>query len=171
MVVSGALLVVLMLMSGANVAFRLAGRPFNAPYELSGYFAAIMIALALAETQRRRGHVEIDMFTRLYPARAKRWLGASNVLASAALALLLATQIAVRASALLRAGEVSETLKLPYAYLMYGVSFGLYLLTASFITDFLLISFGFGNLKADEKDRLRAERNAGTINSIRGDLD
>ncbi|MCL1910207.1 MAG: TRAP transporter small permease [Kiritimatiellaeota bacterium] len=169
MAVAGVLLVALMLMSGANVAFRVAGRALNGTFELSGYFAAVMIALALAETQRRRGHVEIDIFTRLYSARTKRWLGAVNVLASAALVLLLATQIAFRASVLLKSGEVSETLKLPYAYLMFGVSFGLYMLTASFLTDFILIAFGFGNLGADAKDKLKVRRD-GTVNSIRGEI-
>ena len=169
MAVAGVLLTALLLMSGANVVCRLVGKPLNAPYELSGYFAAVMIALALAETQRRRGHVEIDIFTRLYSPRVKRCLGAVNVLASAALTVVLATQITFRAASLLAGGEVSETLKIPYAYMMFGVSFGLYLLTVSFLTDFVLIAFGFGNLGADAKDKLKVQR-SGTVNSIRGEI-
>ena len=168
MAVSGVLLAALALMSGVNAAFRLAGRPLSAPFELSGYLAATMVALALAETQRRRGHVEIDMFTRLYPARVKRWIGAFNVLVGALLVAALATQIAFRAMTLYRAGEVSETLKIPYEPMMFGVSFGLYLLAASFLTDFVLIAFGIGNLGADEKDGLRR---SGTVNSIRGEIE
>ena len=45
MVVSGALLVALVLMSGCNVAFRLAGHPVSASYELSGLFGALIAAL------------------------------------------------------------------------------------------------------------------------------
>ena len=169
MAISGGLLVALMLMSGVNVVFRLAGRPLSAPFELSGYFVAVMVALALAETQRRRGHVEIDMFTRLYPAGVKRWLGAFNVFVGALLIIVLATQIVSRASVSLGRGEVSETLKLPYQYLMFGVSFGLYLLAVSFLVDFALIVFGIGNLGADAKERLKSERD-GVVNSIRGEV-
>jgi hypothetical protein len=50
------------------------------------------------------------------------------VFAGAVLVLLLGCQLANRAGVLLRAGEVSETLKLPYPWLMYGAAFGLFLL-------------------------------------------
>lgn len=154
--VAGALLVALVLLSGANVACRLAGRPLSASYELSGFAGALIAALALADTQRRRGHVELDLFTRAYSPRARRVLGAFNVLAGAALMVLLGGQLASRAGALLRAGEVSETLKLPYPWLMYAASGGLFLLAASFLTDFVLLAFGCADKSAYE--RQRAER-------------
>lgn len=162
------LLVVLVLLSGANVVCRLAGHPIGASYELSGLFGAVMAALALAETQRRRGHVELDMFTRQYSPGVKRWIGATNVLAGTVLVLVLAAQILSRAHVLLAAGEVSETLKFPYPWLMYGVAFGLLLLAVSFFTDFVLLVMGIGNLDANAKDALRR---GGTVNSIRGELD
>lgn len=166
--ISCILLVLLVVMSGLNVVCRVAGHPIGATYELSGYFGAVMAALALAETQRRRGHVELDILTRTYSPIVKRWVGAANVLAGAVLVILVAIQIASRARVLLRAGEVSETLKLPYPWLMYGIVVGLFLLAASFITDFVLMVMGIGNLGADEKENLRR---GGTVNSIRGELD
>lgn len=166
--VSCVLLAVLVLMSGINVVFRLAGRPIGATFELSGYLGAVMAAVALAETQRRRGHVELDIFTRNYTPKVKRRIGAFNVLAGALLVILVAVQIASRARVLLAAGEVSETLKLPYPWLMYGVVFGLLLLAASFLTDFVLLVMGIGYLDADAKNTLQ-RRN--TVNSIRGELE
>ena len=88
--------------------------------------------------------------------------------ACALLVLLVALQIAARARALLAAGEVSETLKLPYPWLMFGVAAGLVLLAASFITDFVLMAMGLGNLDAAGKDALKR---AGTVNSIRGEIE
>ena len=163
-----ALLVLLVLLSGLNVACRVAGHPIGSTYEISGYLGAVLAALALAETQRRRGHVELDMFTRKYPPAVQRRIGAFNVLAGAVLVLLVALQIAARARALLAAGEVSETLKLPYPWLMFGVAAGLVLLAASFITDFVLMAMGLGNLDAAGKDALKR---AGTVNSIRGEIE
>jgi len=165
MAVSGTLLVTLVLMSGCNVAFRLAGHPVSASYELSGLFGALIASLALADTQRKRGHVELDLFTRAYSAEARRWIGAFNVFAGAVLVILLGCQLANRAGVLLRAGEVSETLKLPYPWLMYGAVFGLFLLAASFLTDFVLLVLGHADKNA------YAQQRANTINSIRGDLE
>ena len=162
------LLFVLVLMSGINVVCRLAGHPIGATFELSGYLGAVMAAVALAETQRRRGHVELDIFTSHYSPKVKRWIGAFNVFAGAVLVILLALQIASRARVLLAAGEVSETLKLPYPWLMYGVVFGLLLLAASFLTDFVLLVMGIGYLDADSKNTLRR---GNTVNSIRGELE
>jgi TRAP-type C4-dicarboxylate transport system permease small subunit len=165
MAVSGTLLVTLVLMSGCNVAFRLAGHPISASYELSGLFGALIAALALADTQRKRGHVELDLFTRSYSAGARRWIGAFNVFAGAVLVLILGCQLANRAGVLLRAGEVSETLKLPYPWLMYGAVFGLFLLAASFLTDFVLLVLGHVDKSAYAQQRAHA------VNSIRGDLE
>jgi TRAP-type C4-dicarboxylate transport system permease small subunit len=165
MAVSGALLVTLVLMSGCNVAFRLAGHPISASYELSGLLGALIASLALADTQRKRGHVELDLFTRAYSAETRRWLGALNVFAGAVLVILLGCQLANRAGVLLRAGEVSETLKLPYPWLMYGAVFGLFLLAASFLTDFVLLVLGHADKNA------YAQQRAHTVNSIRGDLE
>lgn len=155
MAVSGALLFALVLLSGVNVACRLSGHPLSASYELSGLFGALIASLALADTQRKRGHVELDLFTRTYSARTRRWVGTFNVLAGAVIVFLLGCQLANRAGVLLRAGEVSETLKLPYPWLMYGAAFGLFLLAASFLTDFVLMASGHADKSAYEQQRAR----------------
>jgi TRAP-type C4-dicarboxylate transport system permease small subunit len=90
------------------VVCRLAGHPISASYELSGFFGALLAALALADTQRKRGHVELDLFTRNYPSSVRRWAGAFNVLIGAVLTALLGCQLILRAGVLLKAGEVSE---------------------------------------------------------------
>lgn len=155
MAVAGFLLATLVLLSGLNVACRLAGHPMSASYELSGLFGALIAALALADTQRKRGHVELDLFTRKYSLRTRRWIGAFNVFAGAVLVILLGCQLANRAGVLLRAGEVSETLKLPYPWLMYGAAAGLFLLAASFLTDFVLQVFGHLDKNAYARERVQ----------------
>ncbi len=156
MAVSGFLLVSLVLLSGVNVACRLAGHPISASYELSGLFGALIAALALADTQRKRGHVELDLFTRKYSLETRRWIGAFNVFAGSLLVILLGCQLANRAGVLLRAGEVSETLKLPYPWLMYGAAAGLFLLAASFLTDFVLLALGHLDKNAYAQQRAQA---------------
>lgn len=142
MVLSGLLLLALVLLAASNMACRLCEHPISASYELSGFAGALMAALALAETQRQRGHVELDFFTRAYSLRTRRWIGTFNMLAGFLLMFILAYQLACRATTLLQAGEVSETLKMPYPWLMYGVVLGLVLLGISFLTDFILLLAG-----------------------------
>ena len=142
MVLSGALLLGLVILAACNMVCRLLDMPISASYELSGFAGALMAALALAETQRQRGHVELDFFTRSYSLRVRRWIGAFNVFTGALLLFVLAYQLSYRAASLLKAGEVSETLKFSYPWLMYGVVLGLLLLGLSFLTDFILLLVG-----------------------------
>ena len=142
MIISGALLLGLVILAACNMVCRLLNMPISASYELSGFAGALMAALALAETQRQRGHVELDFFTRSYSLRVRRWIGAFNVFTGALLMFVLAYQLSFRAASLLQAGEVSETLKLPYPWLMVGVVLGLLLLGLSFLTDFILLLAG-----------------------------
>ena len=64
--IAAVLLCALVLLSGLNVFGRIFGHPIGGSYELSGFLGALIAALALADTQRKRGHVELDMFTKQY---------------------------------------------------------------------------------------------------------
>ena len=112
--VAGVLLVALVLLSGGNVALRMAGRPSGGSYELSGFAGALVGALALAEAQRRQGLVQIDIFTRRMSPRVLTVLAVLNACIGMSLIAILAIQLMQRARVLLAAGELSETLKIPY---------------------------------------------------------
>ncbi len=140
--ISGVLLVVLMLLSGGNVLLRLLGRPSGASYELSGFCGALVAALALAETQRMRRHITGHIVTCLFPGAAQRLLHAVNALIGVGLAVLIASQLVSRAALLQRAGEVSETLKLPYSLFMCVMAAGLLLLALSYAVDLFLALAG-----------------------------
>jgi len=142
MAVAGALLVLLMLLSGGNVLLRLLGRPSGASYELSGFCGALVAALALAETQRVRQHITVDILSCRFPPGARRALRAANGLAGLALMTLIAAQVINRSALLRRAGEVSETLNLPYAPFMVAAAAGLLLLAGSYLVDLILACAG-----------------------------
>ena len=167
MAVSGVLLVLLVLLSGANVFGRMAGHAFGGSYEISGFLGALVAALALADTQRKRGHVELDMFTRRYPPLAKRLVGAFNMFIGFLLLALLAIQQINRARRLLRAGELSETLRLPYPWLMFLCAGGLLLFAFAFLTDgaYLL------SRRDPDTERLATTHRKGVVSSIRNDVD
>lgn len=142
LVVAGVLLVSLVLLSGGNVALRLAGRPSGGSYELSGFAGALVAALALAEAQRRQGLVQVDIFTRRMSPRVLTVLAVLNACIGMGLITILAIQLMQRARVLLAAGELSETLKIPYPIFMLAMAAGLGLLALIFACDLVLTLTG-----------------------------
>ena len=165
--IAGALLVLLVLLSGMNVFGRMAGHSFGGSYELSGFLGALIAALALADTQRKRGHVELDMFTRRYRPLAKRLTGAFNMFCGFLLLVLLAIQQVNRARRLLAAGELSETLRIPYPWLMMACAGGLLLLGCAYLTDAVYLL----TRKDPDTERLTSAHREGVMTSIRNDVD
>ncbi len=167
MAIASLLLVFLVLLSGMNVFGRMAGHSFGGCYELSGFLGALIAALALADTQRKRGHVELDMFTRRYKPLAKRLTGAFNMFCGFMLLVLLAIQQVNRARRLLAAGELSETLRIPYPWLMMACAVGLLLLGCAYLTDAIYLL----TRKDPDTERLTSGHREGVITSIRNDVD
>ena len=133
--VAAALLFLLMLLSGASVILRLFGKPFSGEYELAGFAGALLASFALAETQRNRGHVELDVITRRYPPRARRAAGVANEILGALAMAVVSLQLVRLALAKMRYGEVSETLRLPFAWVMLAVAAGFILLALTYVAD------------------------------------
>lgn len=164
--ISGALLVCLVLLSGLNVFSRMAGYPIGGSYELSGFLGALIAALALADTQRKRGHVELDLFTSHYPQAVRRGLGAFNMVCGFLLLLLLAIQQINRARRLLAVGELSETLRLPYPWLMFVCAGGLALLACAYLTDAVYLI----TRRDPDTEALAKEKRKGVVTSIRDEV-
>jgi len=135
MAVAGVLLIALVLVSGANVILRMCGIPFAGTWELAGFSGALLASFALAETQRKRGHVELDILTRRYSPRAQRIAGAVNVMLGAAVMAVVSLQLVRLALDKMRAGELSETLRLPFAWVMLAVAVGFILLALVYVAD------------------------------------
>jgi len=132
---SGVLLFFLVALSGVSVVMRLCGKPFAGAYELVGFAGALLASFALAETQRRRGHVELDIFTRRLSQNAQRVIGAVNVLLGAAAMAVVSLQLVRLALKKMEAGEVSETLRLPFAWVMFATAAGFVLLALVYAAD------------------------------------
>jgi len=135
MACAGVLLLALVLLSGANVVFRMCGAPFAGTWELAGFSGALLASFALAETQRKRGHVELDFLTRRYSPRAQRIAGAVNVALGALVMAVVSLQLIRLALGKMRVGELSETLRLPFAWVMLAVAAGFVLLALVYVAD------------------------------------
>lgn len=135
MVLSGIAILLLMLLATGNVVLRIFDAPFRGVYEIVSFLGAIGIAFALAATQRRRGHIVVDIFSSRYPPRLRRWIDALSAVVSAAFFGIVAWQILVWGSRIMSSGEVSETLKVIYHPFVFGVAAGFALLALTCLLD------------------------------------
>jgi TRAP-type C4-dicarboxylate transport system permease small subunit len=119
--VAGAALACLMLLTMADVALRLLGRPIVGTYELVALGGAIAIGLSLPLTSWVRGHIYVDSFVAKLPCLPRAILNIATRLLVLALFLLLGWNLIKYALDLHAAGEVTPTLRVPFFPIALGV--------------------------------------------------
>ncbi|MDP1990699.1 MAG: TRAP transporter small permease [Syntrophales bacterium] len=135
LVLSGAAVLALMLLATGNVILRIFQAPFRGTYEIVSFLGAIGVAFALASTQRRKGHIVVDILSARYPRPAKRLVDALSAAISSVFFGIVAWQVLVWGGRIMASGEVSETLKVVYHPFVFGVAAGFGLLTLTCLLD------------------------------------
>jgi len=135
--VSAAAVVFIMLLTCADVAMRLFGKPIPGTYELVGYFGAVIVAFALAHTFVERGHIAVELLVDRLPARPRAFIEGTGYLLSAVLFGLLAWQSQVYAMDLIETGEVSLTLGIPTWPFVFSLTAGCGMLSLVLLLDAL----------------------------------
>ena len=72
--VAGFFLSAMIVLTCANIFFRLIWGPIRGTYELMGYFGAIVTAFALGYTQIKKGHISVDILVLRFSAKTQRAL-------------------------------------------------------------------------------------------------
>jgi TRAP-type C4-dicarboxylate transport system permease small subunit len=139
--VACAAVIVMMLLTCADVILRLFGHPILGTYEMIGFSGAVVISFALAYTSLERGHIAVDLFVSSLPKRSQIFINGVNSLIGAVLFSLITWQSFVYAGDLRGSGEVSLTLQIPTYPFVYGISVGCGLLCLVLLTD-AIRSFG-----------------------------
>ena len=134
-ILSGISVLLLMLLATGNVVLRVFDAPFRGVYEIVSFLGAVGVAFALAATQRRRGHIVVDIFSSRYPPLLRRWIDALSAAVSTVFFGIVARQILVWGSRIMSSGEVSETLKMIYHPFVFGVAAGFGLLALTCLLD------------------------------------
>lgn len=133
---SGGALVALMLLTVANIVFRMAHRPFSGAVEAAGWLAALTAAFALGYTQLHRGHVAVDFVVDRLPRRFRAGVDLFASAAGLVLFALAAWRLAADAVRLGRLGRLSETMHVPYHPFVYCVALGFACLGLVLLVDF-----------------------------------
>lgn len=146
--IGGVFLVGMIVLTCANIFFRLVWRPIGGTFELMGYSGAIVAAFALGYTQMKRGHISVDILTGAFPPKAKKILSFINNFICMAFFSVASWQIAKLATNLMNTGEVTETLRIIYYPFCYGVALGCATLSLVLLIELVKTFFPEGeNLK------------------------
>jgi len=120
--VAGASLMVMVLVTSAEVVLRIFRLSFTGAYDILKIAAAVTIAAALPYTTAIKGHVAIEYFFHKLGRRGRIVVDALMRLMAMALFSLLAWGCVDYGNSLRTRGEVSMTLQLPIYWLPYTLA-------------------------------------------------
>ncbi len=139
----GLFLVAMIVLTCANIISRLIWVPIIGTFELMGFFGALVTAFALGYTQVKRGHIAVDVLVNTFPNHVKKIIQTISDLICCIFFLMAAWQLAIKATTLLKTGEVTETLQVIYYPFTYAVAFGCLVLALTLLTE-LIRTLGSG---------------------------
>ncbi len=121
--IAGAALIFIMLLTVADVALRIFGRPIVGTYEMVGLGGAVVIGFALPITTWLRSHIFVDFFIQSLSAF---WKGVFDICTRAlsfGLFVLIGYNLLLYAGELYKSGEVTATRQLPFYPVAFGIGF------------------------------------------------
>ncbi len=134
---SGISILVLTSIAAGNMLMRMVYKPIHGSYELIGFFGATSVGLALGYSQIRKDHIVVTIITERFSEKAKRILDRISYFLSTIFFLICGWQTFMWGFKLLKAGELSETLKIIYYPFVFLLSFGFFVLALTLIFDFI----------------------------------
>jgi TRAP-type C4-dicarboxylate transport system permease small subunit len=135
--IAGAVLLIMLTLTVANIVMRRFGMPIQGTFELTGLFGAIVCAGVLGYTQKRKENIAVDIVVNHLPKSLRLVASVINDLACATFSVLAAWQIAKIGLGQVKSGEVTETLRIAFYPFIFVVAVGFAALAFVFIIDLL----------------------------------
>lgn len=135
--VAGAAVVVMMLLTCADVLLRLLRHPIPGAYELVGFLGTVIVSFSLALTSLSKGHIAVEIVVARLPRRVQTAIEAVTSMIGAALFALITWQSLIYALDMRQSGEVSVTLTMPIYPFIFGIAAGSALLVLVLLLDSL----------------------------------
>jgi TRAP-type C4-dicarboxylate transport system permease small subunit len=137
MILGGIAVLSLMSLATGNVVLRIFHMPYRGAYEIVSFLGAVVIAFALAYTQKRKGHIVVDILTEKFPKKLNRVLDAINYFVTLIFFSVITWQTFIWGMKIWESNEVSETLKVIYYPFVFAVSLGFAVLSFTLLVDLL----------------------------------
>ncbi|MBP7497546.1 MAG: TRAP transporter small permease subunit [Bacteroidales bacterium] len=139
--IAAAAIILMMFVTTADVIFRLFRKPITGAYELVCFFSAIAISFAIAYTTVQKGHISVNIITRLLKDVYQKIISIITNIISIVFLFFTSYQLYVYGQRLSKTGEVSLTLHLPFYYFIYSISFAMF--SVCLIEVFIIINTVF----------------------------
>lgn len=120
--IGGIILVLMMLLTSADVVLRLFGRPITGTYELIALAGAMVVAFAIPQTTRVKGNIGIDFFVEGRSKGVQDIMFVFTKILGIILFILISWYLFEKANVLHKDGYVTSTLKFPFYPVAYGLS-------------------------------------------------
>lgn len=133
--IAGVAVMIMMLLTCADVILRLFGHPIPGTYELIGFLGSIIISFAMAHTSVEKSHIAVDIFVQRLPRRVQSALEGMISLISCILFGIFTRQCQIYALDLKQSGEISLTLGIPVYPVVAGIAIGCGLLCIALLFD------------------------------------
>jgi TRAP-type C4-dicarboxylate transport system permease small subunit len=141
-VLGGIAVLMLMALATGNVCLRIFGAPYRGTYEVVSFLGAVTIAFALGYTQKKKGHIVVDILSDRYPEGVKRIVDAVSYFLCMVFFAFISLEILQWGMKIAESGEVSETLKVIYYPFIFSVAVVFSILTLTLLIDFLQTLMG-----------------------------
>ncbi len=135
--IAGVALVGSMLLLVTNMVLRVVYVPFGATSEVVAFMAALITAFALGFSQINKAHVSIDLIVSRFSTRTSAVLESITISLSMILFSFATWHIWLFAGRQMGRGVLSETLRLPYYWLIYAVAIGFASLVLVLLVDLI----------------------------------
>jgi TRAP-type C4-dicarboxylate transport system permease small subunit len=132
----------MMVLTCADITFRFFRHPIVGTWEIVGLLGAVAAGFALVPTTLGRAHVAVQVLVDRYPYWAQKWIYLITHTLSLLLFTLLTLETIKYGNALKEAGEVSNTLQLPYFPILYGIAFSALVVVLVIFSDLLMVIAG-----------------------------
>jgi TRAP-type C4-dicarboxylate transport system permease small subunit len=121
--VAGAAIIIMMMLTCADVVLRYFRRPIPGTYELVCFLGSVSVAFAMAYTTIEKGHVSVSFVVDLFPQKIQDIIACLTTSFGLCLFVFVTWQSMVYANDLRLSNEVSLTLELPFYPFVYGIGF------------------------------------------------
>lgn len=128
--------VLMMLLTSADVILRLAIEPIPGVYEIVGLLGCVVISFSMGYTSTEKGHIAVEFLVQKMPESVQDIVNALNNVLAILIFGLITWQSILYATNLKHSGEVSLTLQMPIFPFVYGISIGCGLLCLVLAADF-----------------------------------
>ena len=141
-VIAGIALTFMMVITTVDVILRFFRMPIVGTYELVAFAGGVVIGFALPQTTLSQGHVIVDFFIERFSPEKKAAFQMATRLIGIALFSLVGWNMMKMGMDMLRTGEVSLTLEMPFYPISFGIGFACFIQCLVLVVQFFQVMGG-----------------------------